>query len=46
MKSNIKTAQNDEGKLPYSPLLCVILLLGTGIFVKLTAATQVFHFMH
>ncbi len=31
---------------PYSPLLCILLLLATGIAVKTDAATQLCHLAH
>ncbi len=46
MKNKVKTAQNDGGESPYSPALCVLLLLVAGLLVKFTATGQVFHAMH
>ena len=48
MKTTIKTArlQSNEGKVPYSGVACLLMLLFAGILVKFAAFTPIFHIAH
>src|SRR5215468_10774853 len=45
MKAKIKTAhlQSDQGKSPFSAVACILLLLLSGILVKLAALAPILH---
>jgi hypothetical protein len=43
MKDHVKSG---KGNSPYSPLACFLLLLMVGIFIKIGAASQLFHLTH
>ncbi len=48
MKTTVRTArlQNNESKVPYSGLACLLMLLFAGILVKFAAFTPIFHVAH
>ena len=48
MKTRIKTArvQSNEGKVPYSGVACLLMILFAGILVKFAAFTPIFHVAH
>jgi len=39
----MKDHSQSDKENPYSPLLCILILLMAGIFVKTGGATQLFH---
>jgi hypothetical protein len=41
-----KSIQTEKGASPYSVLLCVLLLLAAGLFVKIGVAIQLIHHLH
>jgi hypothetical protein len=44
--SNLGRSDDGSGQSPFSPLLCVMLLVGAGILVKFGPALQSFHLAH
>ena len=44
--SNLGRSDDGSGQSPFSPLLCVLLLVGAGILVKFGPALQSFHLAH
>jgi len=43
---NIGRSDDGSGQSPFSPLLCVLMLMGAGILVKFGPALQSFHLAH
>ena len=43
---NSNRPDDGSGQSPFSPLLCVLLLVGAGILVKFGPALQSFHLAH
>jgi hypothetical protein len=48
MKPTVKTARlrSKEGKVSYSGMACLLMLLFTGFLVKFAAFTPIFHATH
>ena len=48
MKPTVKAArlQSKEGKVPYSGMACLLMLLFAGFLVKFAAFTPIFHGAH
>jgi hypothetical protein len=48
MKPTVKTARlrSKEGKVPYSGMGCLLMLLFAGFLVKFAAFTPIFHAAH
>jgi hypothetical protein len=48
MKPTVKTARlrGEEGKVPYSGMACLLMLLFAGFLVKFAAFTPIFHAAH
>jgi hypothetical protein len=48
MKATVKTARlrSKEGKVPYSGMACLLMLLFAGFLVKFAAFTPIFHAAH
>jgi len=46
MISTVGRSDDSRGQSPFSPLLCVLLLMSAGIFVKFGPALQSFHLVH
>jgi hypothetical protein len=44
--SNLGRSDDGSGQSPFSPLLCVLLLVGAGLLVKFGPALQSFHLAH
>jgi hypothetical protein len=44
--SNLARPDDGSGQSPFSPLLCVLLLVGAGILVKFGPALQSLHLAH
>jgi len=46
MNSTVGRSDEDRGQSPFSPLLCIFLLLGTVMLVKFGAALQSLHLVY
>jgi hypothetical protein len=44
--SNLGRSDEGSGQSPFSPLLCVLLLVAVGLLVKFGPALQSFHLAH
>ena len=44
--SNHGRSDDGSGESPFSPLLCVLLLVGAGLLIKFGPALQSFHLAH
>ena len=43
---NLGRTDQGRGQSPFSPLLCVLLLVGAGLLVKFSPVLQSFHLAH
>jgi hypothetical protein len=46
MNSAVGRSDDSRGQSPFSPLLCILLLVGAGMLLKFGPALQSFHLVH
>ena len=46
VNSTVRQSDDSRGQSPFSPLLCVLLLVSAGILVKFGPALQSLHLVH